>query len=475
MDFFRSILADDPEPETTDNHEQYDTDPRQIQSPKQPETEGDEDDNDDSTSNVNSSEDGSGGGGGGGLWSFGDLVKTLTTRSESVFETYRRDLKEFGTGLRKESDLFREVASRAVKELPSSIEVGTSAIDGVLKSTVDIIAQGKEALFVPSDVDDSDDSGNRRGSSDRSGLDLMRYSRFDAQLNAIRSDERGYCEDPEDLDDYNKWKLGFVIGDKKDEIESLVGENGALEGIYSKVVPNEVDDATFWFRYFYKVHKLEQQEEMRAKLVKRSLSVDDDEDLSWDVDDDDEEEQQQQHPKQQPQQQHQEQQHEADKLILNSSKGEDSDDVRKKESTDDEIRTQSSKIVDEDKEMTTNVVSVETNNEELELKGENVSAVEKAEPVTKSDVKVDSKVESGEVKDVNVTAKSDQHSFQEDEDLEWDEIEDLGKTDDKNVAHGDITNKADLRKRLSTAVDEEEDLSWDIEDDDEPVKPAGNK
>ncbi|KAI3829664.1 hypothetical protein L1987_03791 [Smallanthus sonchifolius] len=431
MDFFRSILADDPEPETLANHEGYDTDLLQIQSPKHLETEGDEDD--DSTSNLNSSEDGSGGG---GVWSFGDLVKTLTTKSESVFETYRRDLKEFGTGLRKESDLFREVASRAVKELPSSIDVGTSAIDGVLKSTADIIAQGKEALFLPSDVDDSDAS-EKRNSSDRSGLDSMRYSRFDAQLNAIRSDARAYCEDPEDVDDYNNWKLGFVVGDRRDEIEELIGENGPLEGIYSKIVPSEVDDGTFWFRYFYKVHKLKQQEEMRARLVKRSLSVDDDEEeLSWDVDDEDEEEQQ-------PQQQ------EADQLRSNTSKSQDSVD---------EIKTQSSKIVDEDKEMTANVVSVDKNNVE-ESKAE----------------KVDIKVESGEIEDSNVTIKSDQPSLQEDEDLDWDEIEDLGKNDDKNVSHGDTTNKADLRKRLSTPADEDEDLSWDIEDDDdEPLKP-GNK
>ncbi|KAI3808778.1 hypothetical protein L1987_24739 [Smallanthus sonchifolius] len=66
----------------------------------------------------------------------------------------------------------------------------------------------------------------------------------------------------------------------RDEIDQLVGENGTLEGIYSKIVPNEVDDGTFWFRYFYKVHKLKQQEEMRARLVNISLSVDDDEEDS---------------------------------------------------------------------------------------------------------------------------------------------------------------------------------------------------
>lgn len=453
MDFFRSILADDPEPETPDKYEESDTDHQQSQSPKQQETEGDEDD--DSNSYVNSSEDGSGGAAVGGLWSFGDLVKTLTTKSESVFETYRRDLKEFGTGLRKESDLFREVASRAVKELPTSIEVGTSAIDGVLKSTADIIAQGKEALLAASDIDDSDAS-ERRTHSDRSSLDTRRYNRFDTQLNAIQSDTRTYCEDPDDVDDYKKWKLGFVFGDKKDEIEILVGDNGALAEIYEKLVPNEVDDASFWYRYFYQVHKLKQQEDFRAKLVKRSLSVDDEEELSWDVDDDEEEEEQK------PEQ--------TDNLRSKPSKVQNLQNVVKEESPADESKPQSSKIVDEDKEVNTHVVSVDKNmvNEPKPSTG-NVYTVEKAESV---DEKVDL---NSKVKDNNV--KPNQPSSHEDEDLEWDEIEDLGNNDDKKASHADTPNKGELRRRLSTAVDEE-DLSWDIEDDDdddnEPVK-ASNK
>lgn len=436
MDFFRSILAEDPEPETPDNYEESDTDAPLNQSPKHQETEGDEDD--DSNSNINSSEDGSGIGG--GLWSFGDLVKTLTTKSESVFETYRRDLKEFGTGLRKESDLFREVASRAVKELPSSIEVGTSAIDGVLKSTADFISQGKESLLASSGIDDSDAS-ERHASSDRSGLNSRRYSRFDAQLNAIQTDTRTYCEDPEDIDDYNKWKLGFVMGDNKDEIEKLVGDDGVLAGIYAKLVPIEVDDGTFWYRYFYKIHKFKLQEDLRAKLVKRSLSADIEEELSWDIDDDDDEEVEQQ------------QQQASDHLRSNTSKSQDSHKVEKQVNPNDESQTQSSKIVIEDKELNTNVASVDKNNlEEPKPDGGNGS-LEKAES-EKVDLKVD-----------------------EDEDLDWDEIEDVGNNDEKkNVTEGDTQNKGDLRKRLTTAVDDEEDLSWDIEDDDdnEPVK-AGNK
>ncbi|GJX26909.1 BSD domain-containing protein 1-like protein [Tanacetum coccineum] len=375
MDFFRSILSDDPEPESDPNHTEQTDD---VISPES------------DTPNTSST-------GTGGAWSFGDLVKTLTTKSESVFETYKRDLKEFGTELRKESDLFRDVAIRAVNELP---EAGTSALDNVLKSTV--VKSTVDIISQVASIDNADDNESDRDLNER------KFSRFEAKLDAIRRDERTFVEEVDDVEDFNKWKMEFVIGDKKEEIEKLVGENGVLAGVYDKLVlnGNVVDDGTFWFRYFYKVYRLEVQEEMRAKLVKRSLSsFDDEEDLSWDVDDDD-------------------------------------DDREEKVVKSEEVS-----------QVTTNV-------EEPNASDENLLVVEK-------DEKVDVEAESSEVKDNDVVEKTNEPLVNEEEDLEWDEIEDLGENDDKKVGESDTTDKDELRKRLSTAVDEDEDLSWDIEDDDD--------
>ena len=58
----------------------------------------------------------------------------------------------------------------------------------------------------------------------------------------------------------------------------------------------------------------------------------------------------------------------------------------------------------------------------------------------------------------------------EEDDLGWDEIEDLSSIDEKKATHGGSPNRADVRKRLS-ATEEEEDLSWDIEDDDGNRRP----
>ncbi|RXH89625.1 hypothetical protein DVH24_031982 [Malus domestica] len=48
------------------------------------------------------------------------------SKSESVNQNYRRDLEELGSGLKKETAVIREVASRAIKDFPGSLKVGAS-------------------------------------------------------------------------------------------------------------------------------------------------------------------------------------------------------------------------------------------------------------------------------------------------------------------------------------------------------------
>jgi len=70
-------------------------------------------------------------------------------------------------------------------------------------------------------------------------------------------------------------------------------------------------------------------------------------------------------------------------------------------------------------------------------------------------------------KDSDYSIVSRQRTMEE-EDLEWDEIEDLGEHEEKKGSTHDPSpaQKEELRKRLSVAEDDE-DLSWDIEDDDD--------
>ncbi|XP_010450297.1 PREDICTED: BSD domain-containing protein 1-like [Camelina sativa] len=323
-------------------------------------------------------------------WSFGNLIKTLATKSESVIGSYRRDFEEFGSELKKETSIIRQVASR----LPDSLEIGASvaseslesvgqAIDdigaSVWKSTARIISHGKESLKKPP-----------QGSDRNLSLPVKPYSRFEMMLLAIQSDQGTFVREPEDLVDFENWSLGFKLEERKNEIVVLFNENKGVKEIYEEIVPAQVDAETFWRRYFYRVYKLELVEEARVKLVNRAISGEEEEDLSWDIDDDDDDET-------------------SGETLLNP----DSETV----------------VLEEDK--------------------------------------VGSRAVSS--KDSDISVISTQPSLPEVEDLGWDKMEeDIRSNEGRSLESGQGTEeKSGWPRRVSVATDEEEDLSWDIEDEDD--------
>ncbi|KAM3707494.1 hypothetical protein ACJW31_02G029100 [Castanea mollissima] len=397
MDFFKSVFSEDPDPPLNDDAPEPNPDPNPDP-------------------DLNST----------AIWSFGGLIKTIASKSESVIQTYRRDIEEFGSGLKKETSVIREVASRAVMDFPASLDAGASvaqeslesvgqAIDdigsSVWKSTAEIITHGADKLFVADSDSDSDSNNGRRLSSSSQVSDLKPYSRFDSQVRAVQCDLNTYLEEPKE-EDLEEWKLGFVLEEKGKEIEDLIRENPVVEEIYENIVPTRVDKESFWIRYFYRVHKLKQAEEARAKLVKRVISRGEEEDLSWDFDDDDEE-------------------NGENNIISNNN---------------------NNAVLDDDKSSRDRDNVVENAGVKLDEKGGDISE------------------ESGRDSDVSVVS-SQPLLVADEEELGWDEIEDI-RSNDENKGEGEdgvvsSSNRVDLRKRLSKAEEEEEDLSWDIEDEDD--------
>ncbi|CAK9318586.1 unnamed protein product [Citrullus colocynthis] len=376
-------------------------------------------------------------------WSFGGLIRTLTIKSESVISNYRRDLEELGSGLRMETSMIREVASRAVKDLPTTLDVGASvaqeslesvgqAIDdigsAVWKSTSKIISHGRDT-FLASDLvseyhENSSDvvlSSNQLGKT--RNLEFKQYSRFNTQLIAIQRDLNTYLEEPKDIENYNNWKLGFVLEDKEEEIEDLVKESEDVRETYRIVVPSTISHDIFWSRYFYRLYKLKQAEEARVKLVKRAISAEDEEDLSWDVEEDDDKE----------------------GNVELQSKGESSGALSSEKRDSDS--SESAKTGEGN-------VKIDNSLEKLAV-SEKMAA--------------DGRGDSGDsCKDSDISIISSQAG---EEELGWDEIEDIGTIEEAkgNISSSGSVEKIGLNKRLSMA-EEEEDLSWEIEDEDEPTK-----
>ncbi|KAL8208308.1 hypothetical protein R6Q57_007720 [Mikania cordata] len=422
MNFFHSVFSDDPDPSSSESEPEMQNPQILPQNPSP------------SIPSITSA------------WTFGtSLMKSLASKSEAVMETYRRDLEEFSSGIKKETAVIREAAAKAVKDLPNSLEAGAGlaqeslesvgqAIDDLGTTVTGIIAQGKESILA---VDYSDSDGEVADGNVskriRSSVDLRSskpYSRLDAQIRTIQSDMNTYLMDPEDAIEYKEWKLGFEFDGKMEEIDGILNDNDGVVGeIYREIVPSRVDENSFWLRYFYRVYKIKMAEEARVKLVKRAISGEEDEELSWDVDEDDYEENLESDLK-----------------------------VKEKESIE--------KSVEEDKILekidVANICLSETkSNKDIESEVDNLEA--------KSDLKTSSEGKTD--KDSDMTVVSSQPSPEEDG---WDEIEDVGSSDeykDKVVSHGSqgIADRAELHKRLSVA---EEDLTWDIEDDDDEIVNA---
>ncbi|XP_073272520.1 uncharacterized protein [Primulina huaijiensis] len=153
-----------------------------------------------------------------GGWSFGGLIKNFAARSESLLESYRRDLKEFGSGLRNETDNLREIASRAVKELPASLEAGASAAHGSLESVSHALDEVIKSTgeIVPKESMDFASDGESEALDTKHSLDSGgRYNWFESQLSLIQNDSNTFCQVPDDVDEYNEWKLRFDLGNKK--------------------------------------------------------------------------------------------------------------------------------------------------------------------------------------------------------------------------------------------------------------------
>lgn len=342
-----------------------------------------------------------------------------------------------------------------MKDLPASFEVGASvaqesletvgqAIDDigatVWKSTAQIITHGRDSILA-SDHDDSDSPIKYYSHNKQQTLNVKRYSRFDMQVRAIQCDLNTYCTEPEDEVEFDKWRSeSFVLEENKEEIEKIYSENGFVKEIYNQVVPNRVDDAGFWSRYFYRVHKLKQAEEARALLVQKAISGEE-EDLTWDFDDEDKEEEE-----------------EEDDRNGSSREGESSG------------SNDTGKLSDESLVKVDYSESADVHNKNPKDKMEKGDD-NKLEKTEEKAAAVDFKGDNGEsCKDSDVSVVSSQSLLPE-EDLGWDEIEDIDENKGETMGSSTSTSRLDLRKRLS-AAEEEEELSWDLDDeDDEPSKP----
>ncbi|KAI4726307.1 BSD-domain-containing protein [Aureobasidium sp. EXF-10728] len=124
--------------------------------------------------------------------------------------------------------------------------------------------------------------------NDAEGKRVIHSSRFDAQLHVIHTSAQSFTSDP-DSAEYGQFAKDFDISAKTDAIAADLDKYPELRRAMEKLVPEKVEYAIFWTRYYF-LRKVIQEEEVRRREVLKGASQSTDEDLTWGSDDSDDEE-----------------------------------------------------------------------------------------------------------------------------------------------------------------------------------------
>lgn len=158
---------------------------------------------------------------------------------------------------------FKAEAARRLKEIEKAEEAADEAI---LRFGLSISQKLREAVnILPPDVDDSDKLLFE--SKDADGKRVIHATRFEAQLHVIHSNLDSFAKDPVS-DQFPEFKKEFNVESKTDEIAADLEKYPELRAAMEKLVPETVEYAEFWTRYYFLRLVIETEEKKRKELLK---------------------------------------------------------------------------------------------------------------------------------------------------------------------------------------------------------------
>ncbi|CAI7589372.1 unnamed protein product [Penicillium bialowiezense] len=173
-------------------------------------------------------------------------------------------------------------AARRLKEIEKAEEAADEAI---LRFGMNISQKLREAVsIVPPETDES--GKLLFESKDAEGKRVIHATRFEAQLHVIHSNLESFTKDPIS-DEWAAFKKEFDVESKTDEIAADLEKYPELRSAMEKLVPEQVEYAQFWTRYYFLRLVVETEEKKRKELLK-GANAEDEEEVGWDDDSDSE-------------------------------------------------------------------------------------------------------------------------------------------------------------------------------------------
>ena len=166
---------------------------------------------------------------------------------------------------------FRSEATKRLKDIEKAEDAADEAL---LKFGSNIRNFLRDAVTIAPPEEGSE--GDKNGevlfeSKDSTGKKVVHATRFDAQLHVIHSTLDSFLTDPASPE-WEKWKSDFNVEAKTDAIAKDLEKHEHLRTAMEKCVPERVDYATFWGRYYFLRYVIESEEQRRREMLKGNLS-----------------------------------------------------------------------------------------------------------------------------------------------------------------------------------------------------------
>lgn len=194
-------------------------------------------------------------------WGWNNLVKAAKEKTMETLEIVKSDFSEFTTTMTEDTTHLLNSATAQFVEKSNTASFLLDTFDNKVK------IETNNRLKTSSTVQE----------------------RYENELKAIQLNEHNYLDDPEQTEEYSKWKENFNSDSNKKIISDLLIENSSMRLIYSKLVPAQTSNDQFWCRYFFRTNLFEEEQKKRIKLLERVTkearsSEAEEEAVNWDED-----------------------------------------------------------------------------------------------------------------------------------------------------------------------------------------------
>lgn len=167
---------------------------------------------------------------------------------------------------------FRSEAAKRLKDIEKAEDAADEALLKFGTNIRNFLADAVSIAPPPSGSEDEKNGTVLFESKDSSGKKVVHATRFDAQLHVIHSSLDSFLKDPASPE-WEKWRKGFDVEKKTDAIAKDLEKHVELRSAMEKCVPEKVDYATFWERYYFLRHVIESEEQRRRDMLKGNFKI----------------------------------------------------------------------------------------------------------------------------------------------------------------------------------------------------------